>query len=367
MSACWASERPGTRTRLALGLAGLTLLLATAVAAAAAKAEHVRIGPGTIVVDGRDEDDSTRVQIGDEQVSRRGHGWIDVDDRGDALVRVFGDIRVPPGKRVHDDVVAVFGSVDVEGHVDGEVVAVLGSVRVRDGAQVDGEVVSVGGSVDQEDGGIIEGQTVSVGFLPASWGAPALPIALGAIGAGLVTAVFAGWILALLFPSRLVRIAATASRRTGASLMLGVVSVPGFVALCVLMLVTVVGIPLAFLLPFAYVIMCYAGQLAAGYVLGCKLVGRSIGRRGLVWPMVAGALLVAAFFAVGAVLFVVPGVARPVALFSALLGCLLVVALTAIGTGAILLSRFGTQPKEVSWAPEPASAASPIPASPPIA
>jgi hypothetical protein len=357
MSACWGSRVGGQ------GMAGLArtawvlgALLIPGLAAGE-KVDRVSVSPKGVVVQRSVESDSADAESDDPRDYGHG-GWIEVDDHGDALVRVFGDIRVPRGKRVNDDVVAVFGSVDVEGEVEGDVVAVLGSVHVADGAVVEGEVVSVGGVVDQEDGALIHGQTVSVGFLPVSWGIPALPFTLSAVGAGWIATVLAGWILALAFPGRLVRIAVTGSRRTGASFLLGLLSVPGFVALMMLMFVTVVGIPLAFLLPFAYILLAYAGQLAATYVLGCKLTGRSLGSQGLVWPIVAGSLLVAAFFVAGAVLFVVPGMTRPVALFSALLGALLACGLTAIGTGAALLSKLGTEPKDVVWASEGPRAAS---------
>lgn len=351
-----------------LGLLLWMLLGAFAATPAAWSADRVRIGPDGVVVETGDSDsDPDSVNI---HIDRRayGHGgWIEVDDHGDALVRIFGDIQVPRGKRVSDDVVAVFGSVTVEGEVDGDVVAVLGSVHVRDGAEVQGEVVSVGGVVDQADGAVIQGQTVSVGFLPHSWGVPALPFTLGAIAAFWVAAVFAGWIFALAFPARLVRIANTASRRTGASFLLGIASVPGFVALVMLMFVTVVGIPLAFLLPFAYIILTYAGFLVGAYVLGSKLIGRTLGDRGLVWPIVAGSLLVTVFFLAGALLFVSPGMTRPIALFSVLLGCLLAVGLTAIGTGAFLLSKLGTLPKDPAASPETSPQVSTaMPASPPI-
>ena len=352
MLACWGSRVWGVGPgRLGLIVSMLGLMVATSVGAA--RVERVSVGPKGVVIEPAADGDSARIHVDDAQdakggAGRYGHGgWIEVDDHGDALVRVFGDIHVPPGKRVSDDVVAVFGSVEVEGEVEGDVVAVMGSVHVRDGAVVQGEVVSVGGVVDQEEGAAIHGQTVSVGFFPVSWGIPALPLTLGAVAAGWIAAVFAGWIFALAFPDRLARVAATASRRTGASFLLGVASVPGIVALIMLMFVTVVGIPLAFLLPFAYILLVYAGHLAATYVLGCKLTGRGVGSPGMVWPIVAGSLLVATFFILGAFLFVAPGPTRPLGLFSALLGCLLAVGLTAIGTGAFLLSKLGSEPKDV--------------------
>src|SRR4030095_10091116 len=100
-------------------------------AAAGTQADRVRIGPDGVVVE-RGDGDSVDIHI-DKRAYGHG-GWIEVDDHGDALVRIFGDIHVPRGKRVTDDVVAVCGSVDVEGEVDGDVVAVLGSVLGLGGA-----------------------------------------------------------------------------------------------------------------------------------------------------------------------------------------------------------------------------------------
>ena len=272
------------------------------------------------------------------------HGWIEVDDEGDAIVRVFDDAYVPAGDRVTGDVVAVFGSVDVEGHVEGDVVAVLGSVHLKPGSAVDGDAVAVGGVVDQAEGVEVGGETVSVGFMPVSWGIPAISLTLSAVLAGWIASLFLGWLLAMLFPARTVRVAKMASQRTGASLLLGMFSLPLFVAAVFLLFVTVVGIPLAILLPPAYFLLCFAGQMAATYVLGCKLTARPLGSGGLMLPIVAGTLLVAALFALGALLFVLPGIARPLALFSVLLGGLMIIGLTAIGTGAFLLSRLGAEP-----------------------
>ena len=367
MSACWGSRvRGGAPALLGLAVSLIGVMAASGASGEARRVDRVSVGPGGVVVERSGDSDTVHIHVNDKGHERYGEGgWIEVDDDGDALVRVFGDIHVPKGKRISDDVVAVFGSVEVDGEVEGDVVAVMGSVRLNDGAVVQGEVVSVGGVVDQDDGSSIHGQTVSVGFFPVSWGLPALPLTLSAIAAGWVAAVFAGWLFAIAFPLQLLRVAATASRRTGASLAMGLVSVPGFVALVMLMFVTVVGIPIAFLLPLVYIVLIYAGQLAATYLLGCKLIGRTPGSPGLVWPIVAGTLLVSAFFVVGAILFVVPGMTRPLALFSALLGILVATGLTAIGTGAFLLSKFGTQPKDPQWGSQAATPIAPPLTAPP--
>ncbi len=387
MSAFWGSRMSGRPratacewTTIAWALAAEVLLAAAVLVVAifglapAARAgatakdqgqqvERISIGSHGIVV----ERGGTRDTL-DTSDDRERHryryrsfrrGLIEVDGDGDAVVRVFDDAYVPAGKRVEGDVVAVFGSVEVEGHVTGDVVAVFGSVHLKPGAVVEGDAVSVGGVLEQAEGVVVNGETVSIGFVPVSWGIPALSFTLSAVVAGWLAALFTGWLFAMLFPTRLARVAAVASRRTAASLLLGMVSVPLFVTAVFLLFVTVVGIPLAILLPPAYLLLCFAGQLAATYVLGCKLTGRRLGVGGLMMPMVAGTLLVAVFYALGALLFVLPGIARPLALFAVMLGCLMVLGLTAIGTGAFLLSKLGAEPRDLEWSPGGAPALAP--------
>ena len=376
MSASWGSDR-GNRsapsllawalaaeTVLALatfaiavfGLGPVTAHAADKTPAKSGQVERISVGSNGIVIQRAGDADTIDSDLPTRHYRVRGKfgstGLVSVDDEGDAIVRVFSDIEVPAGRRVVGDVVAVFGSVDVQGQVEGDVVAVLGSVHLRPGAIVEGDAVSIGGVLDQAEGVEVHGETVSVGFIPVSWGVPALSFTLSAVIAGWLAALFVGWLFALLFPTRLLRVAATSSRRTAASLLLGLVSVPLFVSAVGLLFVTVVGIPLAVLLPPAYLLLGFAGQMAATYVLGCKLTARRLGGgNGMMMPILAGTTMVAAFFLIGALLFVLPGISRPLALFTVMLGMLIVMGLTAIGTGAFLLSRLGAEPHDLDWNP----------------
>ncbi len=271
---------------------------------------------------------------------------VHVDD-GECMVRVFSDAEVGPGERIEGDVVAVFGSATVRGTVTGNVVSVFGNVNVEPGASVDGDVVAVGGVVRQPPGASIRGQSVSLGLLPVAWGLPALPVLLGLIVIGWLITLFFAWILNMLFPERLLRAAITSSRRTGLSLLLGIASLPLTIITIVLLLVTVIGVPVALLLPIFYHFLTWAGQVAASYVLGCKILRRSPGSGGAMAPIAAGAAFIAAFFVAGALFATGSGVVRTLALFLDLLGVLLLAALSTIGTGAFLLSRFGSQPREI--------------------
>jgi len=371
MSAFWASRQHFLSAALAVAAALSLALPAEAmlpgrISVHARGAKRVEIDKHGITVTRASADtDSTAITVGDDVEAGpvRVHGG----DNGTGIVRLFSDATVYSGERVDGDVVAVFGSVRVEGEVEGSTVAVFGSVDLRRGAVVHGDAVAVGGVLRDDQGSRVDGQSVQVGFLPLTLGLPGLPVVLSMIVLAWLVTLFFGWATAALFPNRLARIAVTSSRRTLASLLLGIASGPFTCIATMVLLVTVVGIPIAVLLPIVYVAVLYAGQLAATYVLGCKLTRRRPGSGGVTMPLVSGSLLVASVFGFGAILWETPGIVRTVALFFLMVGGLFLIGLTTIGVGAFLLSRAGSRPTDIDGfdsggSPAPAPAPSPDPA-----
>src|ERR1043166_2415212 len=309
MSACWSS-------RFAVAALAAACVLAAVAPVPVARAEagidssatsthdarparHLRIrhrAPIELRTTSERDTDSSAVTIGGD--FEGGPIVVHGNGNGNGPGRLFSAAGGGRGGRVEGDVVAVFGSVRVEGEVEGSAVAVFGSVDLRRGAIVRGDAVAVGGGLTAE-GARVSGQSVQVGFLPLPLGLPGLPLVL--VGTRLL-------------------------------------------------MVTGIGIPIAVFLPFVYVAVVYAGQIAATYVLGCKLTRRQLGVGGVTAPLVAGSLLVAFIFGFGAILWDTPGIVRTVALFFLLVGVLLMVGLSTIGTGAFLLSRAGTRPREIGEA-----------------
>ena len=302
------------------------------------------------------------------------HADVDLGDvkySGAGIVRLFSDARVNDGESIDGDVVAVFGDVHVNGNINGSAVAVFGSVILAPGAHITQDAVAVGGQLESPTGSVVGGESVSVGFLPLlTLGLPALPVVLATLALGWLVTLFFGWVLAAIFPERLVRVARTASRRTAVSLALGIVSGPLAVVAAVLLLVTVVGAPIAVLMPFLYIGLAFAGYLIASYVLGSKLMRRRLGEGGSFAPIAWGTLLVTSFGLIGALLWGGEGPVRTIALFFHLAGMLLGVGLMTIGIGASLLSRFGAPERGESPAgpaAHPSAPAPPVPGSAPAA
>ena len=293
----------------------------------------------------------------------RVHGpVVSVDGDGSDVVRVFADVHVREDERVAGDVVAVFGSAEVDGEVAGDVVAVFGSVKLGPRASVRGDAVAVGGLLQQADSAKVGGQTVSVGFLPISFGLPGVSLMLLMLLSGLVLTLLLGWLLQLIMPERMLRVAVTCSRRTGASLGLGLI-LPALVTFSgLLLMVTVIGLPLGLLLPVLYGLVLWGGHIAASYVLGSKVLRRPLGEGGFMLPLLVGQLFVTAFFVAGVLIGGPPGLVRSLALFFSLLGVLLCVGLATIGSGAFVISRFGGRPTDVGLNPPQPAPVGPPPA-----
>ncbi|MDZ7263654.1 MAG: DUF5686 family protein, partial [candidate division KSB1 bacterium] len=76
------------------------------------------------------------------------------------VFRFWGDITIEPDELIRGDVVTLRGTVKVQGEVDGDVVAVFGSVELDSTAKVNGDVVSVGGKIYRSPTAVISGDLV---------------------------------------------------------------------------------------------------------------------------------------------------------------------------------------------------------------
>jgi hypothetical protein len=301
----------------------------------------------------------------------REEGWSEVGRyrHGGARVRFGGDVTVAEDEAIGDDVVAILGSARVDGRVDGNVVAIAGSVHLGPKADVRGDVTAVGGSVDRAEGTVVTGQineiriarpTVGpfVDFHPwRDWhwfgdtvrypfsGPVDLVAALVRVGfVGLLAALM---IVVLPAPVRRVadRVAAEPWRAGFVGLAAQLLFVPLLVITVVVLAVSIIGIPLLLLVPFGLIAVGVA--LLLGFAGAACAVGRWIGQRagsgmpGLLASLVVGLAVVFALTLIAKFLGLV---GLPVGL---ILGVVLAVGFVVeyvawtVGLGGVLLSRFG--------------------------
>ena len=299
--------------------------------------------------------------------------------RSAARVNIGGDITIEADERVSDPVVAVGGSVTVLGHVDDDVVAVGGSVHLGPKAVVRGDVTSVGGRIEQAHGAVIRGHVNEIRFGPPNFNFHP-GILLGPLGGW---DMFSGWFrlvgtllrlgivlilvfIALLAAPRVVeRIGERAARDPWLSGFTGLLAqllfVPVLVLSVVVLAVSIIGIPLLVLVPFAILGFLLAVLIGfTGVVLRLGRWAAGTERPAFV-TLAVGVVIVAAVGLLARTTGLIPAPLWPITWFLGVIGFFAEYVAWTVGLGAALLTRFGTRgPRPVM--PAPSDYPPPIPA-----
>jgi len=290
--------------------------------------------------------------------------------RSAARVNIGGDITIETDERVSDPVVAVGGSVTVLGHVDDDVVAVGGSVHLGPKAVVRGDVTSIGGRIEQTHGAIIRGHVNEIRF-----GSPNFQFHPGFLLGSLAGwDMFSGWfrlvgtllrlgiVLMLVFLAMLVaprvveRIGERAAREPWLSGFTGLLAqllfVPVLVLSVVVLAVSIIGIPLLVLVPFAVLGFLLAVLIGfTGVVLRIGRWAAGVDRPAIV-TLAVGVILVAAIGLLARTFGLIPAPLWPITWFLGVIGFFAEYVAWTVGLGAALLTRFGTRgPRPVISAP----------------
>jgi len=246
---------------------------------------------------------------------------------------VFGQSLNVGADETVDKAVAIGGSVTIAGHVRRDAVAVGGSVTLLPGARVEGDAVAIGGSVSVDPGATLEGDNVGLGgAIPTTAGSLTRWVVGGGRGirsmasfASRLTRAVLLYVLALLiaaaFPCAFSRIKTYLVNRPGLSALGGFAIIFGFVPLCVLLAVTIIGIPL---IPVA--VMLLVALLLFGFTVSAGWLGEQMP----FLPEKTPVKTVALGGVVLALVSLVPWIGTPVLILVA-----------AMAAGATLISRFG--------------------------
>ena len=304
--------------------------------------------------------DASRPQASEPETTRRSRR-----SSGDR-VRIFGDVRVNTDEQVSGQVVAVLGSVHIDGEVGDQVVAVLGSVDLGPKAIVRGDVVAVGGRVRRAEGAQVRGGVTEVSLADAGghidvgpwlggWG----PIYLfGGFGAvpRLIVSTFHFGLLAFLACIALVvarrSVEGSAQRVTenpvkatlvglAATLLFG----PVCVLITVVLAISIIGIPLLFLMPFAVLVlllMALVGFSGTAYAVGQWTRRRfGIGTQPAFVDVCLGVLVILLPLLVGRVMGLAGWPVSPFAFLLLATGMAVEFLAWSSGFGAVLTNAFG--------------------------
>ncbi len=266
------------------------------------------------------------------------------------VVKFKDDLEIGADEVILGDVVVIMGDAFIEGHVQGNVVSVLGDVTLAETAEVEGEVVTVLGRFDRTDGASIGSLTVvnpSDTYLPSAlsseagdwigfWGWQALFLLL----------LFLVLLMVALAPrERLDRVVATLSTRTaesfGVGLLMALVGHLVLLGLGVILVLTVIGIPVAILLLIVVALMDLLAVGVASLLVGRHLCSRGGFRCGVIWREVLLGMVVLHLPAFLASFLGAAGLPFFLVLLFSWLSRIVKFLAFCFGLGALVLGRFG--------------------------
>ena len=289
------------------------------------------------------------------QRSRRSQG-----DR----VRIFGDVTVQEDEEITGQVVAVLGSVRINGEVGDEVVAVVGSVDLGPNAVVGGDIVSVGGRVRRSPTAQVRRNVTEVSFSDSNvhvrlpWFDASGPwpffTSFGAIprliGTGLrlvLLLLLTG--IAFLVARRGVeasaqRVSDNPVKMTVVGLLAEILVAPVLLLIGLVLAVSIIGIPLLLLLPFVVVLLLLMALV--GFAGTAAAIGNSVQRRLIddgaspYLSVAIGVLVILSPVVIGRLIALVGWPATPVAVLLVALGFSVELLAWASGFGAVLTNAF---------------------------
>lgn len=273
----------------------------------------------------------------------------------DELV-ITGTVRIPRGQHA-DRIVIADGRVEVNGAVDGVIIAVDAPVHLGPHALVDGDVISLSQRVTVDRGATLNNDLVYVGKKPViASGANihgevrradasdfSLPFGAFVLHAALwlaftLSTLALGLLMVWLAPGVADAAFTSARERAGPAVAWGLGLFCALPVAAVVALLTVVGIPLGLVLGLALFPLYSLGYVAAGYVLGRAVLPDS---RGPIPAFLAGW-----------------GILRAIA-FVPVLGALAWVGATVFGLGLLAVALWrsrrtiGPAPERAPSAPRP--------------
>jgi len=221
---------------------------------------------------------------------------------GNDLSGVGQDITIPAGTTHDGEIVCVYGHVTIDGHVNGDVTVVAGSLEIKGSvegnvtgvasrmdidkkAEIDGDVTNVGGSL-RRNGATVQGQVVNIPFgisfpswghgLRSGWGDFA-----GFFFWWKLFAIFLFFVCALLLaalvPDRIRLISEEAPARLFTAFVFGLVGYVVFVFAQLFLTITLIGIPLVFLLYLVFVVLKWLAMCGIFHQIGSR-IGKAMGR-----------------------------------------------------------------------------------------
>jgi hypothetical protein len=301
-----------------------------------------------------------RATVGTDE-AEKGEDWVEVYDgrhryreKGLDIVKFGESVFVAKDELVRGDLVVFAGNAMIEGRVGGNVVVIGGNIRARSGAVIKGDAVVIGGLLDEDDDVIITGERVTINdFFPANsfwlFSPEGRIFKFVFFPVRLFVQLVLAFLVLLFLRERILKadehLADNYLKSFGVGLLSSFIAVFGLIVVSVLLLITIIGIPLAILLW----ISC-AGILILAWTVFAFSLGRLVAKRLQIQSQSAFLMVF-----IGAVVINLPSVVgwglgvgnssllAPLSFAFAVLGWFVKGFAYLAGIGALIMSRFGSR------------------------
>jgi hypothetical protein len=288
-----------------------------------------------------------------------------VTEKRNEIVRFGGDVTVDENEKITGSVVVFGGTATIAGVVTEDVVVMGGDLIIEKTADIRGSAVCFGGTIDRDPDAKIGEQEVSLGKFPFG-------IALGPFfgdeygighfmhrGVGLFAGLVCLGLLLLFgagtiffFPKPVDRVSRTID---GGPLKAGLVGLLGeilmfplFLVVTLVLCVSIIGIPLLFLvIPLG--VLAVLAAFFLGYVGSGVFAGHRFGERASLSPdspykvMVLGIILLLGFDILASIVGLTGDELWPLKTTFGVIGGIITYLAATVGFGAVIMTRFGTR------------------------
>jgi hypothetical protein len=282
----------------------------------------------------------------------RGNLWI-----------MGGNASLEQGSRVTGDVMLLGGNVSVDGEVSGNINVIGGNIDLRSQSVVRGDLNIVGGSYNRSPNARIEGN-INTGptgpfqfMLPSGVSVPAVEVRTYPFW-DVVSFFFRSFLVAALavlavmfWPRHIQRVGRTSLAQPVAAGGLGLLTAVVAPIILLVMTITIILIPVTLIGLALLAVMALLGWIALGLEVGQRMAASFNQEWAL--PVSAG---------IGTLIFTI--VALGIDHLVPCVGWIVPTVLGLIGLGAVLLTRFGTQPYPGQVLPPPPPSGPRTPVSP---
>jgi hypothetical protein len=256
------------------------------------------------------------------------------------LTILGGNVTLEQGSSVTGNVQLLGGRLEVNGHIEGEILAAGGFLSLGSTAEVEGDVTLAGAVLDRDPGAVIGGELVSETNIPFTdtrfdavwspweWWLNSIWNVFWFLGVAFALAALAVLVM-MFFEKQTENMTRTVVKQPTVSGGMGCLTIVVFPLALVVMILSICLLPVALVALLLLGVVLALGWVALGYEVGRRLA--TLLHQDWAAPIDAG---IGTFFLVvsAGLLNIIPCI-----------GWIFTVAISALGIGAVLLSRLGTQ------------------------